>query len=103
MYSNIVRKLKGAITARRAVKELLMGLRVCNRGQVILQAAVTLPMTDYEDAVQHANASAHHLDALVTRNLHDYQGATVPIFSPADFLAEIKKQSADESPEDKES
>ena len=85
----IARKLKGAEKARQAVIELLAALRVCPLDQVMLQTALSLPLTDYEDAVQLASAMASQLDALLTRNLEDYQNATLPIFSPPDFLAHL--------------
>jgi predicted nucleic acid-binding protein len=99
----IARKLKGADTARQAVKELLTGLRICAVDQATLQIAVASSLTDYEDAVQHANATTHHLDAIVTRNLEDYRGATVAVFSPTDFLVELKKRESGPSPEDNSS
>jgi len=89
----IARKLKGAEIARRAVNEVLAGLRVCLVNQTILEAAVALPLTDYEDAVQYACAIANQLEVIVTRNLEDYQGATIPIMPPLDFLNELKKSS----------
>ena len=85
----IARKLKGAELARQAVIELLATLRVCPLDQAALEKALTLPFRDYEDAVQLASALANHLDALVTRNLEDYKNATLPVFSPSEFLARL--------------
>lgn len=67
----IARKLKGSTVARQAVEKLLSGLRICQLDQVALQNAATLSLTDYEDAVQHACATAYQLDAIITRNLED--------------------------------
>jgi len=66
----IARKLKGAEKARQAVAELLSALRVCPLDRTALQAALSLPLTDYEDAVQLASAIASQLDAIITRNLY---------------------------------
>ena len=85
----IARKLKGAETARQAVIELLATLRVCPLDQTTLEKALTLPFSDYEDAVQLASTLAYHLDALVTRNLEDYKNATLPVFSPSEFLVRL--------------
>lgn len=52
-------------------------------------SGITLAITDYEDAVQHASATASGLDAIVTRNIADYRRATLPVFTPADFLAQL--------------
>ena len=85
----VARKLKGAASARQAVMEILAALRVCPLDLVVLQSALTLPFADYEDAVQHASATGSQLDAIVTRNVKDYAAATLPVFSPADFVKQL--------------
>jgi predicted nucleic acid-binding protein len=85
----IARKLKGADTARQAIVELLTAWRVCMLDVTTLQNALALGLRDYEDAVQHASAAANQLDAIVTRNLDDYKGATLAVYSPVDFLAQL--------------
>lgn len=82
----IARKLKGQDLARLAVSELLRAVRVCPLDESALQSALSLPFADYEDAVQHACATASRLDAIVTRNLEDYKDATLPVLSPTDLL-----------------
>ena len=85
----IGRKIKGAPAARLAVAKLLAMLPVCAVDLAVLQAAQHIPFADYEDAVQHTSAVATQLDAIVTRNLTDYANATLPVFSPADFLKQL--------------
>jgi predicted nucleic acid-binding protein len=85
----VVRKIKGADVARRAVGELLTSLRVCPVDHDALRAAWASPLSDYEDAVQVAAALASGLDALVTRNLADYVDATIPVLAPADALRRL--------------
>ena len=77
--------------AQRAVQLLLAATGICAIDDNVLQAALYLPITDYEDAVQHASATAGGMDAIVTRNLGDYRHATLPLFSPADFLAQLPR------------
>ena len=84
----IVRKIKGAAIAREAVEILTTALHVCVVDQQILQSALAVPMTDYEDAVQVA-ALAIQLDAIVTRNIKDYASAAIPVFSPPNFLQQL--------------
>jgi predicted nucleic acid-binding protein len=88
----LMRKAKGVDTARRAIGDLLIAVRVCPITQAVLEAAFALPFTDYEDAVQHASAASAGLDAIVTRNLDDYKNAALPVYSPADFLNQLKAQ-----------
>jgi predicted nucleic acid-binding protein len=85
----IVRKIKGKVIAQQAVQELLAAFQVCTVDKTVMLAAQALSISDYEDAVQHASAEANQLDVIVTRNLKDYAGATLPVFSPGDFLKQL--------------
>ncbi|MDT4898328.1 MAG: hypothetical protein QOH25_3405 [Acidobacteriota bacterium] len=85
----IARKFMGRDKLMQALKDLLFAVRVCPINHAILSQAFTLPFTDYEDAVQHASATASGLDAIITRNLKDYKNATLPVFSPTDFLNQL--------------
>jgi predicted nucleic acid-binding protein len=93
----IARKLKGAETARQAVEELLAGVRVCALDQAVLQSALAVRLKDFEDAVQQASVIANQLDGLITRNLEDYRGATIPVFTPTDFLIKLNEDDAEGS------
>jgi hypothetical protein len=88
----IVRKLKGIEEARQAVKLLLVSLTVWPLHKSILDEADKLPFADYEDAVQHASATASELDFIVTRDVRDYKNARLPVLSPREFLAKLKSQ-----------
>ena len=83
------RKNLGATVVRQSVTDLLIAVQVCPIDRAILRAAEQLPFSDYEDAVQHASATASGVEAIVTRNLDHYKNATIPVFSPADFLAQL--------------
>jgi predicted nucleic acid-binding protein len=82
----IARKIIERGKLKQVLNDLLVAVRVCPITHAVLSQALTLPFNDYEDAVQHASATASHLDAIVTRNLDDYKNATLPVFSPTDFL-----------------
>ena len=88
----VARKLKSAADLRLAVQALLTTVRVCTVDESILKDAFALPFGDYEDAVQHCCASANNLEGIVTRNLKDYKNATLPVFSPTDFLKKLESQ-----------
>jgi predicted nucleic acid-binding protein len=88
----IARKAKSSPELRQAIKQLLQAVHVCPVDQSVLVDALTSPITDYEDAVQHASAVAVGLDAIVTRNLDDYKNAALLIYSPTDFLNHLKLQ-----------
>jgi predicted nucleic acid-binding protein len=85
----VARKAKGLPVARQIVADLLSALQVCLVDGVVLKAAQTLPVTDYEDAIQVASAMATGLDAIVMRNVNDYKNSPLPVYSPTDFLARL--------------
>lgn len=82
----VIRKAQDKNAAFQAVERLLKILEVCAANKVVMQNALLLNFTDYEDAVQHACAEAENLDEIVTRNLSDYKNAAIPVYSPTDFL-----------------
>lgn len=83
----IARKLKGGEEARRVVEGLLVECRIAFLDSAVLQDALSLPLKDYEDAVQHASAVHSQLDAIVTRDPDDYARASIPVYSPPGLLA----------------
>ena len=86
----VVRKEKNKTVAFQAVADSLSSFHICLANKKVLQNALLLNFSDYEDAVQHACAEAENLDAIVTRNLSDYKNATLPVYSPQDFLNLLK-------------
>lgn len=88
----VARKAKSSTDLRQAMRQLLQAVRVCPLDHSVLTSAIALPFGDYEDAVQHASATAGGLDAIVTRNLDDYKNAALPVFSPTDFLNRLKSK-----------
>ncbi len=88
----IARKAKSSADLRQTISQLLQTVRVCPLDHSVLTNAFNLPFNDYEDAVQHASATASRLDAIVTRNVSDYKNATLPVFAPADFLNHLTNQ-----------
>ncbi|HEX8197150.1 MAG TPA: PIN domain-containing protein [Pyrinomonadaceae bacterium] len=84
------RKKFDAEKARQTISDLLATFDICLVDSVALKSAVISTITDFEDAVQHACAEAANLDAIVTRNLSEYKNASIPVYSPAEFLNLIK-------------
>ena len=48
--------------------------------------ALTSDISDYEDAIMIEAATRAKMDGIVTRNLKDYTGAPMPVYSPAQFV-----------------
>lgn len=85
----VARRTIGSAAARQAIADLLKITRVCAVDRAALQNAVSLPLADYEDAIQLACALADKLDAIVTRDPDDFKGSPIPVFSPAGLLAKL--------------
>ncbi len=88
----IARKAKAVRDLRQAIHALLQKVGVCAIDKSILTSAFDLRFVDYEDAVQHESATAAGVEAIVTRDIHDYKYATLPVFTPEGFLQRLKSQ-----------
>lgn len=73
-----------------AVTSLLQALQVVPLAAADLRRALTILITDYEDAVQIVAALAVGADFIVTRDARDFRAGPVPPRSPADVLALLR-------------
>ena len=85
----LVRPDRGGEDVRRFLEELTRFLVVAPTDTDALRYAATLPMTDFEDALQVAAAHACGVETIVTRNVTDFEGSPIPAMTPADFLASL--------------
>ncbi len=81
MTDNAYRRL----LKRVVVKSDLCGGEPCIQGTRINVAVIL-------DSL-HASAAANGLDTIVTRDINDFKNATLPVFSPTDFLVKVKSRS----------
>jgi len=65
---------------------LLATLEVPVVGHVDAMKWRSLGAVDFEDALQVAAGLAGRADCIVTRNIHDFAGASLPAVTPEDFL-----------------
>jgi predicted nucleic acid-binding protein len=85
----IVQKELGDAEARQFIGTLLDIFEVAVTSTASAKHALRLPMRDFEDALQVAAAIAAAADVIVTRDVTDYSGSTVPAQPPAGFLAAL--------------
>jgi predicted nucleic-acid-binding protein len=83
----ILRRQVGRETARELLARLLQHLQVASVTDEVIRAAMQSSMTDFEDAVTSQSANAARVEMIITRNLSDFVGSSVPAVSPAEFLA----------------
>jgi predicted nucleic acid-binding protein len=54
-----------------------------------VKQALTLPLRDFEDALQVAAALSGGADFIITRNIRDFGRSPLPVVTPSHFLRKI--------------
>lgn len=76
--------------ARQFVGCVLHALDVAPVSGLAARRALSLPVRDFEDALQIASAEAVGAAVIVTRNRADYRRSPVPAVSPGEFLRRVR-------------
>ena len=82
----LIERQQSAVLAREFIGGLLGWADVAQTGRADALAALTLPMADFEDALQAAAAIACGAKFIVTRNERDFKASPVPALTPEKFL-----------------
>lgn len=90
IYDIARQEIKDKSQVKNLLKTLLQIIHVAAVSENDILAALDSDWTDFEDSVQNAVAESHDYDAIITRNKNDYKNSNLKIFSPAEFLEEIK-------------
>lgn len=90
LFYNVQRQ-RNADFARRVVADLSTYAQVAGTSTDDLRFALSLPLPDFEDAMQVAAARACDARYIVTRNVRDYVDSPVPTLTPADTIAELSR------------
>jgi predicted nucleic acid-binding protein len=85
----IIEKYAGTDAANHAVDGFLADFVVHPVDKANFQRARQLPLKDFEDAVVAAVAEATASDFIVTRNVRDFMGSSVPAITPVEFLEHL--------------
>jgi len=78
----LIRKEKSAFRTRRIISAILRVLGVAAVDDAVIQEALQLPLSDFEDAVTAAAAHQAGCDCIVTRNPKGFRGSPVRPLSP---------------------
>jgi predicted nucleic acid-binding protein len=87
----IARRTVGTLQALVVVERTLQTFDVAPVDRVVLEAAVGMAGSDYEDHVQAASAIALRIDVVVTRDAAGFAGTGVRALSPAELEAELSR------------
>ena len=89
MHYLVGRQTKSAETAIKAVAHLLELIEICPVNRGVLEQALAMGLSDFEDAVQVACAITFGLDAIITRDLNGFTGSPVSVLSPTELKARL--------------
>ena len=86
-------KAGGTELASQSIEQLLAIMEVAAVNRSVLEDALGLGFSDYEDAVLHEAARHSGVDAIVTRDPRGFAKASLPVLSPTELLAilEVKE------------
>jgi predicted nucleic acid-binding protein len=82
----LIQKDQSAAHARVTITNLLQILKIAAIDQSTIEQALSLPYSDFEDAVQMMAAVQCRADYLVTRNVKDFQPAPLTVLQPSELL-----------------
>lgn len=85
----LLRAARSDVKARNFIADMLRFAVVASGGTDAVQHALTLPMNDFEDALQVAAAVAGNAEFIVTRNSSHYRRSPLPALTPREFLSKI--------------
>jgi predicted nucleic acid-binding protein len=87
----LISRAVGREEARRAIRTMLRLFEVAAVTRAVLEAALDIELSDYEDAVIHEAGRGAEAEGIVTRNTSDFEGSRLPIFSPEELVAALKE------------
>ncbi len=88
-FSYLVASKRGTAEPRGFLSELLGYVGVAPVDTAMPRNAITLPMSDFEDALQVAAARACNARQIVTRNVNDYRLSPIPAISPQEAVSDL--------------
>ncbi|MEH2183581.1 PIN domain-containing protein [Nostoc sp.] len=83
------RQTKSAEVAIAAVTQLLALIEICAVDRAVLEQAIALRLTDFEDAVQVVSVMKLGLEAIVTRDVDGFTGSPIPVLSPKEMRNQL--------------
>jgi len=83
----LVTPARGDADTRDFIAELIRFVAVAPADTAALRYALSLPMADFEDAMQVAAARACGARHIVTRNVRDFARSPIPATTPREALA----------------
>lgn len=86
----LIEKVKNKAFARQKIKLILELFEIAPINRAVLEGAIGLGFSDYEDAVVHQSAIGINADGIATRNTNDYKKSKIAVYSPSELISAIK-------------
>lgn len=83
----LVAKWANIEMAKKVISSSLKLFNISPVNRAVLEEALQVDFSDFEDAVLHQSAIHANLDGIVTRNKKDFSKASLPIYTPAELIA----------------
>jgi predicted nucleic acid-binding protein len=83
----LIAKAANVATARAEVQNLLSLFEIAPVNRPILDGAIALEFSDFEAAVLHEAARQVEAQAIVTRNVQDFDPSEIPVYTPEELKA----------------
>jgi predicted nucleic acid-binding protein len=85
----VKRHTKSTEIAITTIAKLLILMEICAVDRDVIQQAVDLGLSDFEDAVQVAAAVGASLDAIITRDVTGFVGSPILIMLPDELVKQL--------------
>lgn len=72
--------------ARKIISDLLVIIGLADTAGADIREALTMGLSDFEDAVMVSTAVRIGAECIVTRNLKDFRNVEIPVYTPEQFL-----------------
>lgn len=79
--------------SREKLNQLLTILGLLDTTSDDVFHAISSPVSDFEDAVMIETAQRNRMDCIITRNTKDYAKASLPVYTPDEFLTRLEASS----------
>lgn len=89
----LARRQIGTAGSLKVIKNLLSVFEIAAVNRTVVDAALERGMPDFEDSILHESALVSGANCIVTRNIDDFKAATIPIYTPTQFLQMLVSKS----------
>lgn len=80
-------RMIGKQKARKKLLSIKPLFQICSSTNASIEQSLKSNFADLEDAFQYYSALENKMEAIITRNIKDYQHSTIPVLTPTEFLA----------------